>query len=185
MQRGDDAVETRHNVRTTSESAAGPSRPYAYYALLIAVYNALFGGFLVVYRRWRHPVQSIKPFDFILLGLGTLRLARMISEDEIAVVLRRPLIEEAHGERIARGHGLRRALGKLVLCPTCVGTWIAAFLTYALHLFPRYTRVFLAIMSASAVEQSVDALLSLVYADRDLLRDEEKVVTANTTETRP
>jgi len=63
-----------------------------------------------------------------------------------------------------------------LLCPTCSGTWIAALLTYALYLFPIYTRPFLAIMSASGLSQFSDAILSLVYTDRDLLRDEEDVL---------
>lgn len=148
-------------------------RPYTYYALLIALYNALFGGFLLLYRRWRHPLEQITPLDLGLLGLATLRVAKLVSEDEITAVIREPLIEVEGGQKQPRGRGLRWALGKLVLCPTCTGTWVAAFLTYALHLSPRYTRPFLAIMSASGAEQFTDALLSLVYTDRDLLREKE------------
>lgn len=153
--------------------AGSPGNPLTYYTLLIALYNALFAIFTLVYRRSKAPLERITPFDLVLLGLGTLRMAKLVSEDEVTTVLRRPVIEVEGEERHPRGHGLRWAVGKLLLCPTCTGTWIAAALTYALHLAPTYTRPFLAIMSASAIEQSSDALLSLVYTDRDLLRDEE------------
>jgi hypothetical protein len=137
------------------------------------LYNALYGAFLWLYRRSNHPLERMSPMDLGLLGLSTLRLAKMVSEDEITSVVRRPLVSVDHGKRHPRGRGMRWALGKLVLCPTCSGTWIAALLGYALHLWPRYTRPFLAIMSASGVEQFSDALLSLVYTDRDYLREEE------------
>jgi hypothetical protein len=154
-------------------NTAPESKPYGYYAGLIALYNAIFAAFLLIYRGRPHRLERITPLDLAMLGLATLRMAKLVSEDEITAVVRKPLVAVENGERHPRGQGLRWALGKLVLCPTCSGTWIAAFLTYALHLFPRYTRPFLAIMSASAAEQSSDALLSLVYTDRDLLRDKE------------
>lgn len=152
------------------------SRPYAYYAGLIALFNAVFGVFLWLYRGARNPLEKITPLDFTLLGLATLRMAKMVSEDEITAVVRRPLVEVENGERRPKGRGLRWALGKLVLCPTCTGTWIAAILTYSLHLWPRYTRPYLAMMSASGFEQFSDALLSLVYTDRDYVRKEEDVL---------
>jgi hypothetical protein len=164
MADADEIVEKR------AAAKQGSSNPYTYYALLIALYNAMFGGFVVLYRRMRHPLASIGPLDLVMLGLSTLRLSKLISEDEITVVLRRPVVAESGEERHPQGRGLRWALGKLVLCPTCTGTWVAAFLGFALHLFPRYTRPFLAIMSASGMSQIGDAILSLVYTDRDALR---------------
>lgn len=152
------------------------SSPYTYYAGLIALYNLLFGAFVLLYRRRKHPVDGVTGLDVGLLGLATLRVAKLVSEDEITRVLREPLIDEENGQKRPRGRGLRWSLGKLVLCPTCTGTWVAAFLTYALHLSPRYTRPFLAMMSASAIEQASDAVLSAVYTDRDLMRDKEELM---------
>jgi hypothetical protein len=149
------------------------SRPYGYYAILIALYNAIFGGFLMLYRRSRDPLERISGIDLLLLCLATLRMSKLVSEDEITSVMRKPVVEVEGGQKRPKEGGLRSALGRLVLCPTCTGTWVAAFLTYALHLSPRYTRPFLAMMSASGASQFTDALLSLVYTDRDLLRDEE------------
>ena len=151
-----------------------PSRPYTYYALLILGYQALYGAFLLLYHRKSDGLDRARPLDLAMLGLATLRIAKAISEDEITTVVRRPLIEVGPDGKRPRGGGLRWALGKLVLCPTCTGTWVAALLTYALHLYPRSTRPFLAMMAASGAEQFSDALLSLVYTDRDVLRNEEK-----------
>ncbi len=150
------------------------ARPYGYYALLIALYNALYGVFLLLYRRKETSLERIGPLDLAMLSLATLRVSKGISEDEITAVFRSPLIEGIDsGESRPRGGGMRWALGKLVLCPTCTGTWVAALLGYSLHLYPRQTRPLLAIMSASGSAQLTDALLSLVYTDRDLLRKQE------------
>jgi len=158
------------NAETRNET-----RPYGYYVLLIALYQALYGLFLMGYRDKKHRLESISTLDLLTLGLATLRVSKALSEDEIMAVLRKPVIEVRDGERRPKGQGLRRALGKLVSCPTCTGTWVAAFFGYALHLWPRETRPLLAIMSASGVEQFSDAVLSLVYADRDLIRERRKI----------
>ena len=164
-----DFVAEQRLKRETAET-----RPYPYYALFIALYNALFGIFLLLYRRSRHPLEQITPLDLTMLGLSTLRLSKAISEDEVSAVLRKPLVDEEGGERRPQGQGFRYALGKLVLCPTCTGTWIAAVLGYALHLSPRYIRPFLVASSASGISQFADALLSLVYTDRNVLRRKEE-----------
>jgi len=151
--------------------------PYAQYAILIFLYNVLFAGFLLLYKRSRQPLDRITALDFGLLGLATLRVSKTLSEDEITAVIREPLVEAQEEAARPKGHGgLRYALGKLLLCPTCTGTWVATFLTYSLHLFPRYTRPFLVVMAASGMEQFSDALLSLVYTGRNRTREEEELL---------
>ena len=53
--------------------------------------------------------------------------------------------------------GARRALGELLSCPICSGTWIAAALVYGLGIVPGPTRAFLAIMSAIGVAELLNA----------------------------
>ena len=40
-----------------------------------------------------------------------------------------------------RGTGLRRAVGELLVCPYCVGNWIAAGFGVGMVTAPRYTRL--------------------------------------------
>ncbi|GAC1637896.1 MAG: hypothetical protein NVS4B2_26900 [Chloroflexota bacterium] len=167
-------MSTDEWVESPHPAPEAPQRPYRYYALFIAVYNALFGVFLLLYRRSREPLAQVSSLDVALLGMATLRLSKAISEDEITQVVREPLVDQSGDQASPQGEGLRYALGKLILCPTCTGTWVAALLTYALHLFPRQTRPFLAVMSASGISQFSDALLSLVYTDRDTLRKQAR-----------
>ncbi len=68
---------------------------------------------------------------------------------------------------VAKGHGVQRAIGELLSCPICVGTWAAAGMVYGLHLAPRPTRVFLSIMGATgAAELMFEASEALGWIGR-------------------
>jgi hypothetical protein len=43
-------------------------------------------------------------------------------------------------DEAARGHGLRRAIGELLICPYCLGMWLAAAFVAGLVVAPRSTR---------------------------------------------
>jgi hypothetical protein len=48
-----------------------------------------------------------------------------------------------HGEleEHARGRGMRRAIGQLLVCPFCIGQWVAGGLTVGIVAAPRVTRL--------------------------------------------
>ncbi len=48
----------------------------------------------------------------------------------------------------ARGRGLRRAVGELLVCPYCIGMWISAAFAAGLLVAPRFTRWFAAVLVA-------------------------------------
>jgi len=58
----------------------------------------------------------------------------------------------------ARGEGVQRALGELISCPICSGTWIAAALVYGLNLFPGPGRILVTIMGAIGMGEVLHAL---------------------------
>jgi hypothetical protein len=58
---------------------------------------------------------------------------------------------------VPKGFGARRALGELISCPICAGTWMAALLVYGLGFAPRATRAFLAIMSSIGIAELLHA----------------------------
>lgn len=103
--------------------------------------------------------------DLVLLGLTTFRVGNILAYERIADPIREPFTTritepETGEETIApRGHGIQRALGELFSCPICAGTWAAAGLVYGLHLFPRPTRAFMTVMSATGVAHIVKVAL--------------------------
>jgi hypothetical protein len=102
---------------------------------------------------------ALRPFDLLLLGLSSFRIGRMIAFEGVAAPLREPFTETrldgsgAGQTVVAAGRGSRRVIGELMSCPICMGTWVAAALVYAMHVFPLPTRVLLAIMSTTGVAE--------------------------------
>lgn len=117
------------------------------YGVLIGVFGALFAGFMaiVAFTDKKLP-ERLTLRDILLLGVGTYRVSRVLTKDSVTSVLRGHFtrFEYADGngevEEKPRGTGMRHAIGELVVCPYCVGQWVAAFAMYGFVLAPRVTR---------------------------------------------
>jgi hypothetical protein len=134
----------------------------AMYTTLIGLFLALFAAFSARARRAGEHLE-LRPLDLVLLGFSTYRLGRLAAYDKVTEGLRQPFTEtqpDAFGAGqtvVPRGTGARQALGELISCPICAGTWIAAGLVYGLGIAPRPTRAFLAIMSSSGIAELLNA----------------------------
>ena len=148
-----------------SESAA-PSRPTdqsppdlpkrrATYLTLIGIFGGVYGAFSAREHK-KGEELDIGPLDLALLGLATYRTGRVVAFDAVTEPLRAPVTEEREGGVQPKGSGVRRALGELVTCPTCIGTWIAAGSVHGLRVAPGPTRTFLAFMAAGGVAELLD-----------------------------
>lgn len=82
-------------------------------------------------------------FEFILLGLASFRLTRLLVFDKITEFIRRPfheVIEEELPDGTIeeyiklKGNGVRRWIGELLSCYWCTGIWSTVFL-YLLNEF--------------------------------------------------
>jgi hypothetical protein len=159
-------VETANEPAPTAHvQASGPERPLRGYAVLMATFTTLAGAF----ARWfvkteRELPERMGMGDLALLTVASHKSARLISRDRVTSAVRAPFTEFAHdagpGEvsEKARGRGLRRALGELLVCPYCLGMWTSAGLTAMLLVAPRFTRWFasvLAIFFGSELLQTV------------------------------
>ena len=77
------------------------------------------------------------------LAGATFKASRTISRDRVGTFLREPFVEgEAGvGDEQPAGEGIQRAIGELVTCTRCVGTWIAAGLTSTQVIAPSFGRL--------------------------------------------
>jgi hypothetical protein len=132
--------------------------PLRGYAALVSTFLLAFAGSLVVARRsGRKLPDTIRPGDVVLAGIATHRLSRLIAKDRVASFVRAPFTryEERSGRgevsEKPRGSGLRRAIGELLLCPFCLGQWVAAGFGVGLVAAPRLTRLVAAIYTAKTV----------------------------------
>ena len=141
---------------------------------LTGIFLAIMAAFSA--RISRREAPELRPFDLVLLGLSTYRTGRLVAFERVTAPLREPFTETKPDDSgagevvVARGAGTRRVLGELVSCPVCVGTWVAAGLVYGLHLAPRPTRVYLAVMGTTGAAEllncSAEALSWLGRAAR-------------------
>lgn len=133
------------------------------YLTLTGLFLSLFAAF-AMRARGRRGALDLRPFDLAMLGLATFRLGRLAAYDRVTEALRMPFATTAPDSSgagktvVPRGQGARRAIGELISCPICAGTWIAAALVYGLEIAPRPTRAFLAIMSAIGLAELLNAL---------------------------
>lgn len=137
---------------------------------LIGTFLAIFTAFtsrIQIFQKDRKKVQGnfvLKPFDLLLLSLATYRLGRMVAYDKVADPIRQPFAKTVPDETGAgettmpKGRGVKQAIGELITCPICSGTWIAAGLVYGLNLLPNPTRVFVAIMGTTGFVEILNAL---------------------------
>lgn len=117
------------------------------YAILLGVFAGLAGGFAAwLSRSGRELPERVAAGDLALVTVATHKAARLVSRDRVTSTVRAPftrLEPDQGGEELsetARGTGLRRAIGELLICPYCVGMWIAAAFTAGLIVAPRATR---------------------------------------------
>ena len=126
----------------TAERRKSP--PYPAYAGIMGVFAAGLGAAGLVGRALDRDPACHTPLDFGVLALASFKAARTISRDEVTSFLREPFVEgEAHegGEDAVETGDLRQAIGELVTCSRCIGTWAAAGLATTTILAPRFGRM--------------------------------------------
>jgi hypothetical protein len=84
------------------------------------------------------------PLDLVLLGLATFKASRTVARDDVTSFLCEPFVEgrarEGAEDPVETGD-LRQAVGELVTCSRCVGTWIAAGLAGTQIIAPQFGRL--------------------------------------------
>jgi hypothetical protein len=104
----------------------------------------------------RQLPEHVSASDFALLTIATHKTSRLIAKDRVASTVRAPFTrfqgDAGAGEvnEAARGHGLRRAIGELLVCPYCLGLWTAAAFTAGLVVAPRMTRWIAFVLGATS-----------------------------------
>jgi hypothetical protein len=122
-------------------------RPLGGYAVLMGTFGALAVGFAAWFRRSGRPLPERVDVRDLALGIvATQKASRLVAKDRVVSTVRAPFTEFADdagpGEvsEAARGHGLRRAIGELLVCPYCLSMWFSATYTAGLLVAPRATR---------------------------------------------
>jgi hypothetical protein len=130
-------------------------RPLGGYATLMAAFAAAGGGFAAWVRAsGKELPERISGRDLALVTIATHKASRLIAKDRVTSTVRAPFTrfedDAGPGEvsEKARGRGLRRAVGELIVCPYCMGMWIATAFAAGLVAAPRPTRWAASVLTA-------------------------------------
>jgi hypothetical protein len=133
------------------------------YAALSAGWGAALATVLLASRD--KGEEPVRPAEIVPLGVATFTLSKLVAKEKVDRWVREPFVEErADGERHPRGSGLRYAVGELLTCTRCVGTWSALGLVALRVTRPREARVVSAVLGASAVNDWAQAGFNWVCA---------------------
>jgi hypothetical protein len=121
----------------------------------------------------RDPYEH-NALDLATLALATFKAARTLSRDEVTSFLREPFVEgHAHegGEEPLENGGMRQAIGELVTCSRCAGTWVAAGLGATQIIAPRFGRLLTWTLGAAGLNDFLQAgFAALTQAANELER---------------
>lgn len=140
--------------------------PYEAYGAIMASFLGGIGATSGLSRVLGRDPQCNTALDLVALALATFKASRTLTHDEVTSFVRAPFVKgEAHegGEEPVEG-GFEQAIGELVTCSRCAGTWAAGGLTAAQVLFPRFGRVLTWSLGAAAVNDFLQAGFSALTA---------------------
>src|SRR5213592_248942 len=100
------------------------------------------------------------PLDFVVLSAASFKAARTLASDEVTSFMREPFVRgDAHegDEEPLETGDLRQAIGELVTCSRCGGTWAAAGLAVSQILAPRFGRLLTWSLAAAGANDYLQA----------------------------
>jgi hypothetical protein len=135
--------------------------PYGSYAAIMGTFAGVLAAAGVAERVLGRNPQCQSALDFVVLSAASFKAARTLSRDQVASFIREPFVQDhAHSgedEEPVQGGGMHQALGELVTCTRCVGTWAAAGLASTQILAPRFGRLLTWSFAAAAVNDWLSA----------------------------
>lgn len=161
----------------SSETVDPPSsesghRRLGAYAGTLTTYGASVAALAVLGARRNRRLPEVRPFDLLVHGLATFKVARALTKDAVTSPLRAPLTRfqgraDTPGELVETPRyptGVRRVLGELATCPFCVAQWVGTGFAAGMVLAPRGTRLAMETLAAITVSDFVQ--FAYVAADK-------------------
>jgi Protein of unknown function (DUF1360) len=142
--------------------------PYDAYATIVGAFFAGLGVVSLLARR-SPPATAL---DLVALSAATFKAARTLSREQVASFVREPFVE-GEEERPA-GEGMQRALGELVTCSRCIGTWSAAALASTQMLTPRFGRALTWTLAAGAANDFLQAAFTVLCEKANELKESSR-----------
>lgn len=151
------------------------SPPYSSYAAIMATFAGGLAAAGAVARLLHRDPQCNTTLDFLVLGAAAFKAARTLSHDQVTSFVREPFVKgHAHSgedEEPVQG-GMEQAIGELVTCSRCIGTWAAAGLAVTQILAPRFGRLLTWSLGAAAANDFLQAGFSALTGKANQLEQQ-------------
>lgn len=147
--------------------------PYGSYAVIVGTFAGLLAAAGALGRLFDRDPQCQTALDFAVLGAASFKAARTLSHDEVTSFVREPFVRgHAHsGDEEPVAGGMEQAIGELVTCTRCVGTWAAAGLASTQILAPRFGRLLTWSLGAAAANDFLQAAFAALTARANELQE--------------
>jgi hypothetical protein len=156
-----------------------PTKPIDY-ATLSAGYGALLGALVVASRA--KDATPVRPGELPVMGLATFALAKLVAKEKVDSWVREPFLDErVRGDGIERrpkGRRMRYAVGELLSCTRCVGSWSALGLVGLRMLRPREAQVVLPVLALAATNDWLQTGFTTLCARANLAQQEAQAPAA-------
>jgi hypothetical protein len=180
LPRGEEPASSERRRRwpggtSTPASPTGPGD----YALLEGVFaSGLVGVMALTSRRERDGQLTIPRRDLPVLAMATFALADVLAKEKVSTWLREPFVEEGadHKPVGPEGDGLRHAIGELLTCTRCVGTWSALALVGLRTASPSAGRAAANVLALAGVNDVLQSAFRLLAERTNLAAAEARHV---------
>ena len=149
--------------------------PYSSYAAIVAAFAGGLAAAGAIARALRRDPQCNTVLDFAVLSLASFKAARTLTRDPVTSFLREPFVEgDAVGgdEKPVQSGSMEQAIGELVTCSRCVGTWAAAGLAATQILTPRFGRLLTWSLGSAAANDFLQAAFAALSSKANQLEAE-------------
>jgi Protein of unknown function (DUF1360) len=146
--------------------------PYTSYAMIMATFAGGLALAGAIARSLRRDPQCNTALDFLVLGAASFKASRTMSHSQVTSFIRQPFVKgQAHegDEEPVRSGGMEQAIGELVTCSRCTGTWLAAGLAATQIITPRFGRLLTWSLGAAAANDFLQASFSALTAKANQL----------------
>ena len=150
--------------------AAVKNPPYEAYAAIVGVFVGGLGVAGLAARALDRNPACQTPLDFAVLSAASFKAARTLAHDEVTSFVRDPFVKgDAHegDEHPVESGDYRQAIGELVTCSRCGGTWAAAALATTQILAPRFGRLLTWSLAAAGVNDWLQAGFAALTKNAD------------------
>jgi hypothetical protein len=135
--------------------------PYNAYAVIVGTFAGGLAAAGALARILDRDPREHTALDLVALATASFKTARTLARDEVTSFVRDPFVEgrahEGEDEKPVQTGGFDQAIGELVTCSRCIGTWAAAGLATTQVLAPRFGRLLTWTLSAAGLNDFLQA----------------------------